>query len=504
MIRVLKITSGLMGVLLLMLVGVMGVGRRGKDGVQSLLISSGNPLVDEARIYLTTLNVERYMPLTSKYTYANFIGWIETGERFLYVGTDMKFVAGEWRYFSTAYEGNTRRASPRLIADNVGCVGGNYGEKCIYLSPNRQWLLYHVLNPDASYSLKKVNLAGGQSQQLNPPEIQILSEWLFDSVAISADSEWSNTDHGPTVYLMRNDGSELKRISPEAVNDVRVRYWVEDQNWLIIQHGRKLYKLTTDGQTFERLTTDPDEQMREKVIAWFLDDGYSLVADSEYAPRFLTFVPIEDDGQIWTMEHFDQWKQSADGKWIILFEIWGGERKILKIRPDGSELELLSDTVERMGPGTGLWGLTPDGKWILYTGQLGSHVDTIWRVNIFGGEPERIATHDMYAEFLSWSPDGQWAIYRTEPFYNHYANRVRIDGTHNAPFLIDGNLDMNTVFDDWGPLYEKDWQPAILAALALTLITTPILLSRLRRRPHPAPPRQKMTFRPPHPCYSDR
>ncbi|GIK67244.1 MAG: hypothetical protein BroJett018_50380 [Chloroflexota bacterium] len=488
MARVLKIACGLMGVLLLVIVGVMEAGRNGNAGVQTLLISSGNPLVDEARIYLTTLEIERYIPLTPKYTYANFIGWIETGERFIYVGTDMKSVGGEWRYFSTIYEGSTHRDPPRLIADHVGCVGGSYGEKCIYLSPNRQWLLYYALNPDGSYNLERVNIEDRQSQQLNPPEIQILSDWLFDSVAISADSEWvaftgqGGADGGSAVYVMRNDGSEPKRISPIDLDDVRVRYWIENRDWLIVQHGRKLHKLTTDGQTFERLTANPDEQMRERVIAWFLDDDYILVADSEYSPRFLTFVPIGDDGQLWTMEHIDQWKQSADGKWTILYEIWAGERKILKVGPDGSELELLSDAIERMSPGTGLWGLTPDEQWILYTAQVGSHENSIWRVNTSGGAPQRIATHGMSAEFLSWSPDGQWVIYRTEPFYNHYANRVRIDGTHNAPFLIDGNLDMNTVFDDWGPLYEKEWQPPTLAVIALTFITTPILLSRLRRQ----------------------
>lgn len=96
-----------------------------------------------------------------------------------------------------------------------------------------------------------------------------------------------------------------------------------------------------------------------------------------------------------------------------------------------------------------------------------------------------ISTNPLVIELIAKSPDGQRFYFsvndnetKTSAFYT-----MRFDGSDLTRIKILDPYIFDHIEHFLGPI-NRHWQPSILAATALMLITTPVLLSRLCRRFH--------------------
>lgn len=139
-----------------------------------------------------------------------------------------------------------------------------------------------------------------------------------------------------------------------------------------------------------------------------------------------------------------------------------------------------------------VWGWTPDG--LIYSDARdernpGFPYWRVWRFNPITGE--RVLIND-YGEdyFAAWSPNREWLIYKQVTEWNSTLWRMHPDGTNKEriwtrpPEFSHARLPTES-FVTWY-IVNRDWQPLILAAISLTFILTPILMTPLRRRFHPA------------------
>jgi len=88
---------------------------------------------------------------------------------------------------------------------------------------------------------------------------------------------------------------------------------------------------------------------------------------------------------------------TADGRYIIFSSNRGGVLQIWRMDSDGSNATQLTK-----GPGHGLPGVSPDGRWVFY-----NSVDDwgLWKMPIDGGEPTRLTKSQ--AVYPAVSPDGK-------------------------------------------------------------------------------------------------
>jgi TolB protein len=128
-------------------------------------------------------------------------------------------------------------------------------------SPDGKQILY-AAGPEAGVQLFVVNRNGkGLHQVSNLPAIRGRSDW-------SPDGQWIVTYSGPTwhreVYMMKADGSKARQLTPSGGNSQGPSF-SPDGKWVTFtayfdkygdDHGCEIYVIRTDGTDLRRLTNN--------------------------------------------------------------------------------------------------------------------------------------------------------------------------------------------------------------------------------------------------------
>ena len=101
--------------------------------------------------------------------------------------------------------------------------------------------------------------------------------------------------------------------------------------------------------------------------------------------------------------YMPSWQRTADGEKIV-FGMHGQKPEMASINPDGTGLKILGDGHDPT--------LSPDGKQIVYTGEVGGGV-SVFLMNTDGSAKRRLvpSTSKVGATFPNWSPDGRQIVY---------------------------------------------------------------------------------------------
>src|SRR5215470_14861252 len=79
--------------------------------------------------------------------------------------------------------------------------------------------------------------------------------------------------------------------------------------------------------------------------------------------------------------------------------------------------------------------ISPDGKWIAFTGQYEGN-DDVYVMPAEGGEPKRLTYHPMPDQALGWTPDGR-ILFRSRRDHPHGDFRTyTVDPTGGVPKMI--------------------------------------------------------------------
>ncbi len=200
----------------------------------------------------------------------------------------------------------------------------------------------------------------------------------------------------------------------------------EDDTWIIFSCGRvrtdnyEIYRVRPDGTELQQLT---DNNISDFSPRWS-PDGDWIVYVGEW--KEITFFWTDNDAEIYRVrpdgtelqqltdnnlgDNSPRW--SPDGEWIA-YAVDNSE--IYRMRPDGSEQQRLTQVQDADLP---TW--SPDGEWIAFV----SDRSEVYRVRPDGTDLELVAEADNISE-LAWSPDGEWIA-----FISNRSNiyRVRPDG----------------------------------------------------------------------------
>lgn len=177
-----------------------------------------------------------------------------------------------------------------------------------YLSPWLEtingYLYFEAIGKDGSRHLYRLPMVGGRVQQITPPD------GVF--VTFSPDRQWvyyHPQDNDFALHRVRVNGSQSQRVIEGVELEECLPAPVGD--WLACDSGPRdpsfIYIMRPDGSEFRNLV--PDSEARPAGFSW--------------AHYLLDWSP--------------------DGQWLTLWGVREGLSKLYRIRPDGSNLQALTD-----------------------------------------------------------------------------------------------------------------------------------------------------------------
>jgi Tol biopolymer transport system component len=184
--------------------------------------------------------------------------------------------------------------------------------------------------------------------------------------------------------------------------------WTGDGQ-LLISHGDHLVRQHTDGTHAVTILSDP--------AAWIS-------------------APISCDNDRWIALN-----------WMVHGE--GSANRIWRANPDGSDPVALT-----AGEFGGLWGCSPDGKWLYYSDQV---TNGVLRVSAGGGKPEPVPGADPPNSLIgqaTLSPDGKTLAIFTgvlNPVSKTYINRIVLASLDSGVRNLDLDPGLKVVFRSQGP-----------------------------------------------------
>lgn len=263
------------------------------------------------------------------------------------------------------------------------------------------------------------------------------------------------TDGVNEIYVVGPDGQDLRQVT--HVGGASTPDWSSDGQWIAFSfHECKIALIRPDGSDLTRIRsrthggceTDPaftpdgtrlvferSNPARHDDAIWIMDLDGSDRHRLGSGPQGEAHTPeVSPDGQTVTFLSFDREDLTAiygvriDGGpvWRVTPDLWGMSFKH-DWAPDGSRL-VMSDNAENLDRPVNLITIRPDGTGLEYL------------TDLRGADPRAYAG--------SYSPDGQWIVYRSTSPDVASLVVVHPDGT-GAHTLFSGELVPR--FIDWGP-----------------------------------------------------
>jgi tricorn protease-like protein len=236
--------------------------------------------------------------------------------------------------------------------------------------------------------------------------------------------------------------------------------WTTDNKALIYNSGGLMYRFDLQKRTPEVINTDSVKKNNNDHVISFNGKMLGLSSssgDAKFGSMVYT-VPITGGKpkQI-TMtgpSYFHGW--SPDGKFLLFTGQRNNDFDIYKIPSDGgSEVRLTTTTGLDDGS-----EYSPDGKFI-YFNSVRSGTMQLWRMGADGSNPEQITNDEYNNWFPHVSPDGKWIVFLSfgkeispseHPFYKHvYLRLMPVSGGQAKVivYLYGGQGSINT--PSWSP-----------------------------------------------------
>lgn len=499
MARVLKITSGLMGVLLLVMVGVLRAGGIDNDPPQMMLIWERKPGYLSGNLVLVDSQSLHRRVIARDIMVGQEL-WAEDG--WLYMVARQAAIPDLRNQGAIGYPSNDHLVRMRWSGNQLEAIS-DIILPWVSRTADGGWLVFNSW--ELGYPIYYLQRDGTNAVRLSPSNYQSYSYWYEESfgpkMVGSSVLMTVRSDQG-TYHVHKadmTDGNSSLQLNPFGDNS-RLAYVPSGEKWIVAHEpfGRLQVVWLDHPQSPQPLINENHEWVIGKVVNW-LPESRLLIIRTEPTTTYatgsynvpasykLTAFRIGDEATppewVWSIPGADTHQISPDSQWLLI--TWAtaeGDIGLGKMRPDSSDRSGLA----RMNTSYEVWGWSPDGQWAWYT-QPGAAVgtETIWRARADGLVQDKIDRIQADARFDSWSPDGNYLIY-TETDYQadqQITYRMEADGSNRTKILGDARF---TQFVGWLPIQRPIWQPYVLMIVGSLLVLVYVLPAPLRRRFHPA------------------
>lgn len=489
--RVLKITSGLIGILLLLITGsLMGRPNRNQP-LQFMLVrvSNQNTGLGYQQFYWVEPNLDITRPASLRHDHLSFVGL--TSEWMYYTTTDYNRTSGSPE--SKLYRIQPAAASNRqVVADDLPACWDGCG---MMMTQEQEFVIPTYTNYGSGLQLYRAQLGGLERLavldssipfQYIPPNFTLVDEWVvFNGTPLSS------TSFPPTsqVYRIPMTGGSASNLTPNMA-DATIVYWPPDETTGVVANvvDGNLYQVSLDAnQPPHHLTMSGHDWA--SVAAWLQksrilivqsaagSSGGEWLAAVQWDTQQVLWEAVVGYGAVSSDEHrvvvigltFTP-KLEVSGTELVEIQTINGQRRVIT-QMQGSFIREV-------------WGWTGDGAWLLFT-TYAANVNniTLWRVAAAGGHAQKVVDISASAIFEGWTADGMSAIY-TEyaPTHENFSFQIHVDDTHPQR-LIPNHPEFRSIeFLTRVTVHPRRFQPEILLVAGGGLCLIAFVPYRRRKR----------------------
>ena len=282
----------------------------------------------------------------------------------------------------------------------------------------------------------------------------VVSLWLTTSPLHAKIVFYSGRDGRPEIYTMNADGTNPTRVTDDPTK-AAFPSWSPNGRQIVFMSDRgsqvvidsNIWVIDTDGRNLRQLTHHPN---RDGFPDWS-PDGNQIAFDSDREskegewPKTEIYV-MDADGEdvkpVTDLGFASRPRWSPDGEWILFEGIIDQGRQIFAIRPDGTDLWMVSEPRPETGMYLGGW--SPDGKQIVYAASVRAQTPQttviIATLNTSGRSKvkkwEEVPLPKMPVQTVSFGADRESILVAGRHFGSWNIYRFRLD-THELIQLTD-------------------------------------------------------------------
>ena len=274
---------------------------------------------------------------------------------------------------------------------------------------------------------------------------------------------------GGEIYTMNSDGTHPIRVTHDPTSALSPS-WSPNGRQIVYHSTRgsqvvrdsNIWVIDADGENLRQLTDHPEW---DNYPDWS-PDGLQIAFDSDRLskegepPKTEIFLMDADGGnikQVTDLGFASRPRWSPDGEWILFEGDIDQGRGIYAIRPDGTDLWMVSKPV----PGAALFlgGWSPNGRQIVYAASVGAlaakttiviaTLDRSGRLKV--KKWEEVPIPKMPVQTVSFGADGKSILFGGKIWDRWQICRFRLD-THELTQLT----------DEWqSDLEPREWNPRL-------------------------------------------
>ncbi|GIK67681.1 MAG: hypothetical protein BroJett018_54750 [Chloroflexota bacterium] len=357
----------------------------------------------------------------------------------------------------------------------------------ITLSPNRAWLIYRGwLNSGELTDLFAIRLDDVEEYSLTRDLPQGFEVYRNDPIAVSPNSELiafaavSQSPQQVAVFLVRNDGTDLRLLWSQPNNEVRSIRWSNGK--VIIEASRRPYSVDTDtGKTLPLIAGAYLGYFL--LVNWLPQTDLFLFRHWAHDTHYL--LGVHENGTVaWTHRDY-----GIAGLPELKDTIFTYRDSLGLIDPQSGEFVPLSPNLR--ADYTFHYGFPTDQQWLVFNAvDEANYQDALWRFDVNSHQLTHLWGPSGVNVFDVWvSPDGQEIL--VDAATPTWAGLLRLnpDGSNVRELTSVQDIELGEHdFVDWATFPDRAWQPVALGGGGIGLVVIsmgwPIVSKFVSRRRH--------------------